>query len=237
MRRAAPSAAAALGFAWIALLVGVGVADAATLPTGFEERTIASGLTLPTAMAFAPDGRIFIAEKDGVVRVRTNTGSVVPVLDIRSHVNTDADRGLEGIAVDTDFAANHYLYLLYVYEPTPSPAGTPRTSRLTRVTVTDDNIASVETVLLGTEGTPPCPEPSNTVDCMPADSLSHMVGTVRSDTDGTLWVGNGDASAINRPDPGALRTYDEQSLSGKIIHIDRNGNGLPGHPFCPGDTT
>ena len=38
-------------------------------------------------------------------------------------------------------------------------------------------------------------------------------------------------------DPAALRTYDERSLSGKILHIDREGNGLPGHPFCPGERT
>ena len=36
-------------------------------------------------------------------------------------------------------------------------------------------------------------------------------------------------------DPGALRTFDEQSLSGKIIHVDRQGKGLAGHPFCPED--
>ena len=34
----------------------------------------------------------------------------------------------------------------------------------------------------------------------------------------------------------ALRTYDETSMSGKLMHIDRNGMGLPAHPFCPTDT-
>src|SRR5439155_1522115 len=51
----------------------------------------------------------------------------------------------------------------------------------------------------------------------------------------TLWLGNGDASDWTKVDPMALRTYDEQSFAGKIIHIDRNGMGLPGHAFCPGD--
>ena len=37
-------------------------------------------------------------------------------------------------------------------------------------------------------------------------------------------------------DPLAFRTYDEQSMAGKILHIDRNGHGLPGHPFCPANT-
>ena len=41
----------------------------------------------------------------------------------------------------------------------------------------------------------------------------------------------------NVVDPRALRTYDEQSLRGKILHVDRNGHGLPGHPFCPARPT
>ena len=53
--------------------------------------------------------------------------------------------------------------------------------------------------------TPPCPAPSNTVDCIPADSDSHSIGTVRSAPDGTLWVGNGDGSDWSRVDPRALR--------------------------------
>jgi glucose/arabinose dehydrogenase len=229
-------AAVAVGFVGIALAIATGSAGATTLPSGFEERTVVSGLAQPTDISFAPDGRMFIAQQYGKVYVLTTSGQLVQLLDIGNHVNKDSDRGLEGIAVDSDFANNHYLWLLYVYEPTPSPSGTPRTSRLTRVTVADNNTASAETTVLGTISTPPCPAPSNTVDCIPADYLSHMVGTVRSDTDGTLWVGDGDSSNYNNVDPQALRTYNEQSLSGKIIHIDRNGNGLPGHAFCPSDT-
>ena len=104
------------------------------------------------------------------------------------------------------------------------------------MTVNDNNTASAETTILGSVSTPPCPAPSNTVDCIPADSDSHSIGTVRSAPDGTLWLGNGDGSDWSRVDPMALRTYDEQSFAGKIMHIDRNGMGLPGHAFCPTDT-
>ena len=58
-------AAAVLAIAGIALLAGISSATAATLPTGFEERTVVSGLTSPTAVAWAPDGRMFVAEKAG----------------------------------------------------------------------------------------------------------------------------------------------------------------------------
>src|SRR5947199_412268 len=83
-------------------------------------------------------------------------------------------------------------------------------------TVADNNTASAETVVLGSMGTPPCPAPSNTVDCIPADNDSHSIGTVRSAPDGTLWLGSGDGADWSRVDPVALRTYDEQSFAGKI---------------------
>ena len=80
------------------------------------------------------------------------------------------------------------------------------------------------------------PEPFQRPDCIPSEGPSHSIGTVRSAPDGTLWVGSGDASDFGTVDPTALRTYDEQSMSGKPLHVDRDGRGLPGHPFCPSDT-
>ncbi len=177
---------------------------------------------------------MFVAEKGGRVRVVT-AGVLVskPLVDISDHVNTTGDRGLLGIAVDSSFASNRFLYLLYGYDAKTSAADQPKSSRLTRVTVNVDNTASGETILLGSWPTQPCPDPANNVDCIPSDSTAHSIGTVRSAADGTLWVGNGDGSNYGGADPKAVRTHNEQSLSGKIIHIDRNGRGLSGHPFCP----
>jgi len=36
---------------------------AATLPIGFAEAQVAAGITNPTAMAFAPDGRLFVCQQ------------------------------------------------------------------------------------------------------------------------------------------------------------------------------
>jgi glucose/arabinose dehydrogenase len=181
---------------------------------------------------------MFVAEKAGRVRVVTAAGALLskPLLDISDHVNTNGDRGLLGIAVDSSFATNRFLYLVYGYDAHTSASDQPKSSRLTRVTVNTDNTASAETILLGSHPTQPCPEPANNVDCLPSDSNSHSIGTVRSAPDGTLWVGNGDGSGYGGVDARAVRTHNEQSLSGKIIHIDRNGRGLAGHPFCPAVT-
>ena len=220
----------------VALALLGGPARAAVLvPNGFQVRSLATGLTNPTAVAWAPGGRMFIATKAGLVYYE-DPGDVAPtqLLDISSHVNSYSDRGLIDIAVDSDWANNHYLWLLYVYEPNPStPTDTgPKTSRLTRVTVNPDNTVSAETTVLGTVTTAPCPTASNSVDCIPAD-VSHVVGTVRSAPDGTLWVGSGDGADFHVLDQNSFRAQDEQSFAGKIIHIDRSGHGLPDHPFCP----
>lgn len=217
-------------------------AHALVLPAGFSTVEQASGLDGPTALAYAPDGRLFVAEKAGRVRVAGADGRLrpEPVIDISDHVNSYWDRGLLGIAVDADFATNRSIYLLYVYEANGLDPTGPKTSRLTRIRVSSDNELedpdAPETVLLGSVAQGPCPAPANTVDCIPADGFSHAIGTVRADPDGTLWLGSGDATSWRGADAQALRTYDERSLSGKIMHVDRQGRGVGGHPFCPSES-
>ena len=137
----------------VAVVLGsVSPAGATNFPTGFSDDVVASGLTEPTAISFFPDGRMAIAQKSGVVRlVKNGALQPTPLIDIEDRVNDYWDRGLIGIAVDPSFASNPYVYLLYVYENDPNDYTGTNTSRLTRVTVTNDtaNPAS-EQVLLGT---------------------------------------------------------------------------------------
>lgn len=212
------------------------------LPDRFAEITVAQGLADPTALAYAPDGRMFVAEKSGRVRVVRADGSLAPapVIDISDHVATQGDRGLLGIAVDAAFTTNRYVYLLYTYDDDPAHPAAAKTARLTRIEVRQDNTvanpSAPETVLLGTTGAAPCPAPVNTSDCIPSTSDSHSIGTVRADPDGTLWVGSGDGAQYYYRDSDALLAFDEQSMAGKILHVDRDGRGLPGHPFCLDET-
>jgi glucose/arabinose dehydrogenase len=212
------------------------------LPDRFSSVPLAEGLNGPTAITYAPDGRLFIAEKSGRLRVVSADGALraTPVLDISDHVANEGDQGLLGLALDTSFATNGLVYLLYTFDADPANPLASKTARLTRIRVLPDNsvenAATPETVLLGSVGPGPCPPPANTVDCIPSDSGSHSIGTVRSDADGTLWVGSGDGSDYNSVTAATLRTYDESSLSGKMLHVDREGRGLPGHAFCPAET-
>ncbi len=223
----------------LSLLAAAPAADAGP-PSDFETRVLAAGLDLPTGFTEVSDGRIFVAEKGGRVRV-VDGGALLatPVIDIGDKVAEWGDRGLLGIAADRDFASNGHLYLLYTYDTDVTVPEGPKVSRLTRITVTPENAVEnpqqPETVLLGKSPLQACPL-DNTVDCIPSEGIWHTIGSVRVDpTDGTLWVGSGDATMQYLYPEQALRVQDPRSLAGKVLHIDREGRGLPGHPFCPSD--
>ena len=209
------------------------------LPTGLEAHTVASGLNAPVAASWAPDGRLFIAEKQGVVKVVLPGESprARTLIDLSSHVATYIDRGLLGIAVDSDFAHNGYLWLLYTYDSNPASTAGAKTGRLSRITVgTGATVAAGEVPVLGVQGSSACPTPSSLLDCMPSDGMSHSIGTVRSDPDGTLWVGIGDGVTPGSLSSTIMRTLNPNVMSGAIMHVDRNGKGLRVHPFCPKTT-
>jgi glucose/arabinose dehydrogenase len=81
--------------------------------------TIASGLIVPSAIDWTPDGRLmFIAQKDGIVRVVENGVLKSDLfIDISARVNNNGDRGLLDLAVHPDFENNPYIYLLFTYDP------------------------------------------------------------------------------------------------------------------------
>jgi glucose/arabinose dehydrogenase len=99
----------------VAAVIQTQVPAAAAVPAGFAEMTAFSGLVNPTAVRFAPDGRIFVAEKRGTIQMYDGVGDTSPVqvADLRTEVHNFWDRGLLGLAIDPDFPARPYLYALY----------------------------------------------------------------------------------------------------------------------------
>lgn len=109
-----------------------------TLPAGFAEVAVVSGLTNPTAMEFAPDGRLFVLEQGGNVKLVRGDGTTWTAL----HLNVDSagERGLLGIAFDPAFATDHYAYLYYTNpNPGASSWATGVHNQLSRFTVNDAN--------------------------------------------------------------------------------------------------
>jgi glucose/arabinose dehydrogenase/chitodextrinase len=104
--------------------------------SGFTTDLVAGSLPFATGIAFAPDGRIFIALKSGVVRVWDGSLLPTPFVDLSAQVNDAHDRGLLGIAVHPAFPASPYLYLLFTHDPAgvaPDDGSGARVSRLVRV--------------------------------------------------------------------------------------------------------
>src|SRR3954451_8947525 len=92
--------------------------SAASLPSGFSESAVFSGLRHPTAIRFTRDGRVFVAEQRGVIKVFDSLKDTTPTVfaDLRTEVYNFWDRGLLGIALDPAFPNKPYVYVLYAYD-------------------------------------------------------------------------------------------------------------------------
>src|SRR4051795_11811390 len=99
---------------------------AGTLPLGFTETTQWSGLGNPTVIRFAPDGRVFVAAKSGLVYVFDNLDDPTPSVyaDLRTKVDDYWDRGLLGLAIDSQ----NRVFVLYTYDKAPGSSTVPRWS-------------------------------------------------------------------------------------------------------------
>jgi glucose/arabinose dehydrogenase len=109
-----------------------------TLPAGFAEAAVATGLSSPTAMEFAPDGRLFVLEQAGDVDFVRANGSTWAAI----HLNVDAtgERGVLGIAFDPAFASDHFVYLYYTNpDAGGAPWATGEHNQLSRFTVDDSD--------------------------------------------------------------------------------------------------
>ena len=239
MKRFIPTTAIlALG----ALTLGAQLAQAMTVPPGFQVNTVASGLSLPTSLAFSPDGRIFIGQKSGAVRVIKN-GQLLstPVVQL-TDLNDYGDRGLEGLALDPNFSQNGYMYIAYTYENTPGQNYTGnKTGRIVRLTVNGDTASlSSKVVILGTVGgdanNPSCRNFAATADCVPSDSNTHSMGALRFGADGKLWASLGDGAGYLSVDPLAMDAQDIHNLGGKIIRINTDGTAPSDNPFYDGNS-
>lgn len=98
------------------------------LPGGFIAEPVIQGPgafgggEVPTSMAWAPDGRLFIGLKSGRIRIWQNGAFLAnDFIDLRDVVSDNVDRGLEGLAVHPNFPAQPYVYAYYVYDPVGLP--------------------------------------------------------------------------------------------------------------------
>jgi putative heme-binding domain-containing protein len=181
-----------------------------TLPPEFSRASVASGITGATAMAVAPDGRVFVCEQTGALRV-VKADSLLTAPFVELEVDSTWERGLIGVTLDPAFARNGYVYVCYV---TPAPSPRHRISRLTARN--DIAVAHSEVILF--EGD----DQSRLGGSVPA---GHQGGALHFGLDGKLYIGIGDQTA-SRP------SQDLGSLLGKILRLDPDGSIPDDNPFA-----
>ena len=117
----------------VSISVLAGSVFAATVPPGFTDALVASGLTWPTALAVANDGRVFVTEQSGTLRVIKN-GALLPTPFMTMTVKGQGgsnEEGLVGITLDPSFATNNFLYVYYTVPSSGNVASHNRVSRFT----------------------------------------------------------------------------------------------------------
>jgi glucose/arabinose dehydrogenase len=178
---------------------------------GFQETTAFSGLSLPTAVRFSPDGRVFVAEKSGLIKVFDDLDDPTPATfaDLRVKVHNFWDRGLLGLALDPDFPAKPFVYVSYAYDAPiggTAPAwgvgsqdgdGCPTPPGAT----SDGCVVSGRLSRLEAVGSQAGPEQVLVEDwCQ--QYPSHSTGDIEFGADGALYATGGDGASFNFADYG-----------------------------------
>jgi glucose/arabinose dehydrogenase len=196
-------------------------------PAGFSVSTVLSNLNAGlggkvTAFAYAPDGRIFIARKTGVLDVWDH-GVMSVYVDLRDEVNSYQSRGLIGLALDPDFASNGRVYLLYTQELDPSNPDSPEPAGGQLISLTN------------LPGQPDVADPASRVTLLTgfnSEATEHSVAGLRFGPDGSLFVGLGDGNGNGVGTGQSLSAQDLDQMNGKILRIDpTTGDGVPSNPY------
>ncbi|WP_329521591.1 PQQ-dependent sugar dehydrogenase [Spirillospora sp. NBC_01491] len=221
-RRARSTAAAVLAVLLAAVVLAAPTAlgaglPAVDLPAGFQQKTAFSGLTMPTNVEFSPDGRVFVAEKSGIIKVFDSPADTTPEVfaDLRRQTFNGWDRGLLGMALHPNFPTDPRVYVMYTYngqlggayprwpsedgtnDQCPDPPGANNAGCVVagRISVLTPAVRA----RAAQEG--PISEQVLVEDWCQQFS-SHSVGTLAFGKDGQLYAGGGDGASFGYADYG-----------------------------------
>ena len=200
-----------LAAALASLAFSAGEAEGAgRVPQGFAQARIASGLDAPTTMAMAPDGRIFVAQQAGQLKV-IKGGRLLgaAAINLAGRIDARGERGLLGIAFDPAFRSNRWIYLYYTQEAAGTMAAH---NRVVRFAVSGDRVlASSQKLILRLDdlGTP----------------TNHNGGAIRFGKDGKLYVAVGENAT-------AENSQNFNNRLGKMLRINKDGTIPADNPFA-----
>ena len=186
---------------------------AAPIPTA---TVVQGGLVIPWDLAFAPDGTMFVTERPGRIRVYASglPGAALISTTTVPNIRSEHESGLNGIAVDVNFATNRFIYVCASVDPAPSePVGNDLnwTNQVIRYRVTAQRTLTDRTPIF--DGA--------------RAAGQHNGCSVEMDAAGHLWVGIGDAAR-------SADAQDPQSFNGKILRMHRDGSVPSDNPILAG---
>lgn len=195
--------------------------SAQAIPAGFTQNEVATGLSQPTTMAFAPDGRIFVAEQTGALRVVKKNAQgdyeLLPRPFAQLEVDSGGERGLLGVAFDPAFDSGSPF--VYVYHTVPATPAHPAYNRIVRFRASDDDpdvaAAGSATVIFK-------------LDYLSSTARNHNGGALNFDREGKLFVAVGDNATRKN------KTRNAQTLNtllGKMLRINKDGSIPKDNPF------
>jgi glucose/arabinose dehydrogenase len=187
-----------------ALMLMPANAQVPRLPAGFTETVYEDGLSAPTSMAFAPDGRLFVTQQGGAVKVIDAGGTLLGTNFTSFTVDSAGERGLLGVAFDPNFASNNLVYFYYT-----TPDG-PR-NKVVHVT------ANGNQAVLGSE------DPLFELPVL-SSATNHNGGAIHFGADGKLYVAVGENA--NAP----LAQQMDTRL-GKMLRYNSDGTIPTDNPF------
>jgi len=202
----------ALSATLLALFGAFSTAAQAALPTGFQ-RTLVVAYPFagdPVGFAPLPDGRFFIIDRTGIVRICPVGAPAVAILTIPNVQFAGNEQGLLGVAVDPDWPTRPYVYFYYNH--------TSFFCYFTMYTATGDlTTPSSPNVSLGS--------PFHVLTDLPDANNFHQAGTLRFAPDGTLLLSLGD-------DGNPCGAQDINLYNGKLLRLDISlmPEGGPGPP-------
>jgi glucose/arabinose dehydrogenase/PKD repeat protein len=195
------------------------------LPLGFTDQFIAH-VDTPTSITATPDGRILVTSQGGAVRViKDDVLSPTIALDIAARVCSNVERGVESVAVDPEFAVNHFIYVYYTVKGANGCGTTVNkhpVNRVSRFVLPNSSVVNPasEVVL---------------IDNIENVSGNHNGGDLQFGKDNLLYVSVGDGGCDYANDSGCGgqndASRDKNTLLGKILRVTRDGAIPAGNPY------
>jgi glucose/arabinose dehydrogenase len=189
---------------WLLLCGAALPVKATNLPVGFTEANWANSIASNcTAMAFAPDGRLFVCQQNGHLRVIDASGTLLGPDFVTLTVDSSGERGLLGVAFDPSFSSNHFVYVYHTVPAGPSNVPPPH-NQITRYTANGNVATGAGTNILDLDNL--------------SSATNHNGGAIHFGPDGKLYVAVGDnASGTN---PANSNSQKVTNRLGKILRIN-----------------